>query len=299
MSDNLKAGAYVKEFTRARRSWSNQIIPPLMVVLVIASVWYALQSRPAVPLSPPTSHATNTSSHVKASAVANPQPVVDSSFAPMSPVVHKQKDHLEFSVDTAPIQKVQKVEFYVEQQFVGAAYSQPYAVTVREADLSAGSHTVVAKIFTDSGTKQSKPAAFTAAASSVVTPPAETTIPTPSPSQPPAQTVPVPQNLAVTAAADGTSATLNWDAVAGATGYQVWRDGNLIASPTGTGYSDTGLNPGQTYDYTVVTVADTSSSVPSDAVAVTMPDPHVLGDSTTSPGFADQSAGAPDQSLSN
>jgi len=44
---------------------------------------------------------------------------------------------------------------------------------------------------------------------------------------------------------------VNWSAVSIAVSYKVYRDGSLIASPTTTSYSNTGLTPGTTYSYTI------------------------------------------------
>jgi len=60
---------------------------------------------------------------------------------------------------------------------------------------------------------------------------------------------PTPTNL-VAAPGDGT-VTLAWSAVPGATGYQVFRGPTLLASPTATTYTDSGLVDGTSYSYTV------------------------------------------------
>ncbi|MEV4623271.1 DUF4832 domain-containing protein [Asanoa sp. NPDC049573] len=63
----------------------------------------------------------------------------------------------------------------------------------------------------------------------------------------------VPSGLAVTGVTN-TSVSLSWSAATdnvGVTGYQVFRDGVLAGSPTGTTFTDTGRSPGQTYQYTV------------------------------------------------
>lgn len=271
-----------------RHTWVNRTVPPVMGLIVAASVWYVLQNRPSVPVGSTGAHPASPAIH--ASATPTSQTAVDTTpIAPISPVVHKERDHLKFTVEAPSIKKVQKVEFYVEQQFVGAAYSQPYAVVVREADLAVGAHTVVAKIYTDTGTTQSKPAAFTATA----TQPSQVindSLAVPQPPAPTTSAVPVPQNLSVAATSDGMSATLSWDGVAAATSYQIWRDGSQVATSTGAGYTDTGLTPGHTYDYAVIAVIGNKLSAQSTAIAVTMPDPHVLGDSTTDPGLANPPA---------
>ena len=59
---------------------------------------------------------------------------------------------------------------------------------------------------------------------------------------------------------------LTWPAVAGATSYQVFRDGNLVSSPALATFTDTALVNGTTYSYTVKAVNQGGSSVLSDAV---------------------------------
>ena len=276
----------------ARHSWTNRIVPPLLMLAVTASVWYALDSRPTASVSPPLESSTSakklTPPKVTGVAEAVPQSVI-------SPVITKQKGQIRFSVNAASFAHIQKVEYFVENQFVGTAYSQPYAVAVSENDLRAGQHTVVAKIYMAASTRQSQPTTFvatpkvsTGSTSSDETSPAAT----PAPSAP-ATTLNAPAGLTVSAATDGTSATLSWDAVVGATGYQIWRDGAKIATSSGTGYTDTALNPGQTYDYQVLAISSGEVSALSSAVPVTMPDPHVLGDMTSEPGLVTQSAPQP------
>lgn len=48
-----------------------------------------------------------------------------------------------------------------------------------------------------------------------------------------------------------TQINISWNAVSGATGYYVYRDGTQITSTTGTSYSNTGLTCGTNYSYTV------------------------------------------------
>ncbi|GAA5198505.1 hypothetical protein GCM10023322_72080 [Rugosimonospora acidiphila] len=68
-----------------------------------------------------------------------------------------------------------------------------------------------------------------------------------------------------------TSATLSWTGATdnvGVVGYAVYRGGTLVASPTGTTFTDTGLPPGA-YRYTVVARdAAGNASAPSNAVTV-------------------------------
>jgi chitodextrinase len=62
-----------------------------------------------------------------------------------------------------------------------------------------------------------------------------------------------PANLTATAPSL-SRVDLSWGASSdnvGVTGYEVYRDGSLIATPTGTTYSDTGVSAGTTYTYQV------------------------------------------------
>lgn len=65
---------------------------------------------------------------------------------------------------------------------------------------------------------------------------------------------PPPSNLTATVVSP-TRIDLSWSSVSLAVSYKVYRDGSLIASPTTTFYSDTGLTPGATYSYTVSAVS--------------------------------------------
>ncbi len=72
---------------------------------------------------------------------------------------------------------------------------------------------------------------------------------------PPTDTTAPSQVTGLSASAISTSQIdLSWSAASdnvGVTGYNIYRGGNLIATTTGTSYSDTGLNSGTTYSYTV------------------------------------------------
>jgi len=59
-----------------------------------------------------------------------------------------------------------------------------------------------------------------------------------------------PANLAVTATT-ATSVSLSWSASSGATGYDVYRDGQAAGSTTATSFTDTGLTASTSYTYTV------------------------------------------------
>src|SRR5213596_2001899 len=119
------------------------------------------------------------------------------------------------------------------------------------------------------GTRSFTVAAFDAAGNvsapsaplSVTTPPlADTTAPT------------TPTGLAASALTL-TSLTLSWSSATdnvGVTGYRVYRDGTLVASPSGTSVSITGLSAGTLYSFTVSAFdAAGNVSAPSAALPVT------------------------------
>lgn len=62
--------------------------------------------------------------------------------------------------------------------------------------------------------------------------------------------LPAPSGLATTGVTD-TSITLNWNSVATAASYAVYRDGARIATPAGATFTDTGLSPGSSHTYSV------------------------------------------------
>lgn len=67
------------------------------------------------------------------------------------------------------------------------------------------------------------------------------------------QTPAAPENFRQTAK-DYFSMSLAWDWVSDATSYKLYRDGTLLATLTGTSYTDTGLQPSTAYTYTVTGV---------------------------------------------
>jgi chitodextrinase len=97
-------------------------------------------------------------------------------------------------------------------------------------------------------------------------------------STPPSDTTPPsqPGNLQATAL-DPNRVALSWSASTdnvGVTGYRVYRNSSLVATVTGTGYTDTGLAPATTYAYQVVAYdAAGNASSPASASATTPSDP--------------------------
>ncbi|MER5349229.1 PHB depolymerase family esterase [Kitasatospora sp. NPDC002551] len=87
-------------------------------------------------------------------------------------------------------------------------------------------------------------------------------------------TVPgLPAPTGLTATPTGADAvTLGWQPVSGAASYRVFRDGALVASPTGTAYTDGGLGAGTSHGYAVAAVAaDGTAGARSATVTATTP----------------------------
>jgi chitodextrinase len=85
-----------------------------------------------------------------------------------------------------------------------------------------------------------------------------------------AQTIQAPGNVQVVATS-GTTVTVSWDLVTGATGYRVYRGGVQVTQTTNRTFNDTGLTPGTTYSYTVSSVDLIQESSQSSPVTVTTP----------------------------
>jgi len=82
---------------------------------------------------------------------------------------------------------------------------------------------------------------------------------------------PAPTNLTATVVGSN-QIDLSWSAVSEAANYKVYRGGVLVASPTTTSYSDTGVGPGITYSYTVSAVnIDGAESPQGSPISVTIP----------------------------
>jgi fibronectin type 3 domain-containing protein len=74
------------------------------------------------------------------------------------------------------------------------------------------------------------------------------------------------------AAAPGdASMSLSWTPSVGATGYRVYRDGVLVASPAGASYTDTFLVNGTSYTWTVTAVKQNSPQSPASAPVTSAP----------------------------
>lgn len=135
--------------------------------------------------------------------------------------------------------QVVSVEFFRGAASLGVDTSVPYSVVWSNA--TAGSHTFTA-VATDNGGARTTSTPVTIAVSQGPGP--DTTPPS------------VPSGLS-SSSQTATSITLSWSAStdnpggSGIAGYDVYRNGGLVGSPSGTGYSDTGLTPDTAYSYRV------------------------------------------------
>jgi len=115
------------------------------------------------------------------------------------------------------------------------------------------------------------------------------------PPPPPANVAAVPQSP--------TQILVTWDDVSGwhdgddeVEEYRVYRDGNLVATPSGTSHLDSGLQPGTTYRYEVSAVSeddDKEGGKSHPVTATTPPAPDVTP--PTAPTGLQANASAPDQ----
>lgn len=246
--------------------WVNRAAPPLILAAVASCVWYTWKNH-----VPPTVYQAAATDQLTVVANATPTPAPQ----PVNTVITKQGDDLQFSLQKVPYKNVQRVEFYIENQLIGAAYTAPYSISVKASDMAAGSHTATAKIVTPATTTAAVPATFTTPPPSAPPTNPSTSTPEAKPvviSTPVAHTLAAPGNVAATVGTGGGSAVLTWSAPDGAAQYQIWRDGTQIAVAASTTYTDTGLVGGQSYVYQIAAVdSANNTSGFSNAVNVTMP----------------------------
>ena len=81
---------------------------------------------------------------------------------------------------------------------------------------------------------------------------------------------PTPTGLSATAIS-ATRVDLTWNVSSGATGYALYRDGGLLATPTSTSFSDTTVSPSTLYAYAVAATNGSGSSGASAPVQVSTP----------------------------
>jgi hypothetical protein len=96
----------------------------------------------------------------------------------------------------------------------------------------------------------------------------------------PRDAVPPTAPTALSAAASGTGAALQWTAASddyAVEGYIVTRDGVQIGTPVTTAFADTGLVPGSTVTYTVAAIDAGGNVGPAATVSLTIPDPTPPG----------------------
>nr|WP_042194304.1 glycosyl hydrolase family 18 protein [Kibdelosporangium sp. MJ126-NF4]CEL21232.1 Chitinase [Kibdelosporangium sp. MJ126-NF4]CTQ96201.1 Chitinase (EC 3.2.1.14) [Kibdelosporangium sp. MJ126-NF4] len=84
-------------------------------------------------------------------------------------------------------------------------------------------------------------------------------------------TIPAAPSGFSASATSPTSASLSWNGPANATGYRVYRNNQLIASPTASTHVDSGLTAETTYSYQVSAVNSVGESPKTPAVSVTTP----------------------------
>lgn len=277
-----------------KHRWVNRAAPPLILATIASCVWYAWKNHVS-----PAMYQTAATDQLTAVANTIPKAVPQ----PVNTVITKQGDDLQFSLQAVPYKNVQRVEFYVENQLIGAAYTAPYSISVKASNMAAGSHTATAKIVTPAATAAAVPATFTTPLPS--TPPTNPSASTPAVkpvviSTPVAHTVAAPGNVAVAVGTDGSNAILTWNASDGTAQYQIWRDGTQIALVAGTTYTDTGVVGGQSYVYQLAAVdgANNTSDF-SSAVSVTMPAASTSDATTSSAASSDQLKQTSEQSTSD
>ena len=133
---------------------------------------------------------------------------------------------------------ISRVEFFRGGSSIGIDTSAPYSASWSNA--SAGSHTLRA-VATDNDNAIASSATITI---SVTTAGGDTTAPS------------VPGGLAA-GSRTATSIALSWNGStddaggSGIAGYDVYRNGNLVGSPSSPAYTDGGLTPSTTYNYRV------------------------------------------------
>ena len=293
-------------YTLGSHRWTSRLFPPLLLAVVIGSVWYA------------AAHRNDGASAVTALATTTTTPIhIVPKTTPVAalplPTVQKQKGKVQFGVDATKVAGVQKVEFYVGNQLMGAAYGTPFTVSVDENSLQTGNHQVVAKVYTDQTTVQTPAADFSTDAANApstdpttpkTTTPIQTTPvatnPAPTSTPPVATTAPdTPANVTGLVENDGT-VNISWDAPTnnnGTLNYEVWRDNTKLITTADTSYTDATVQPGQTYSYQIVAVdANSNTSAPSSPYSITTPSSPDAGtqpQNSATPGDKSQPASTP------
>lgn len=168
------------------------------------------------------------------------QPPTVSLTAPANGSTHPSGSNIVVSANAADSDgSIAKVEFFRGAASLGVDTTSPYSVTWNNA--TAGSHAFKA-VATDNGNASTTSATATISVSG--TPPTDTTAPS------------VPTGLA-SPSQTSSSVSLTWNAStdnaggSGVAGYDVYRNGGLVGSPSSTSYTDTGLAASTSYNYRV------------------------------------------------
>ena len=163
---------------------------------------------------------------------------------------------------------VSRVEFWVDGALKVTDTTSPYNGTIDTRSLSNGSHTVTAKAYDTATTPNVSTVTVGVRASNGGEPP------------PAGDTIAPSVPAGVTAlAANSTSVNVAWGpsvdigiGASGVAGYNVLRNGVVIASPTGLTYTDTGRTANTSYSYSVQAFdVAANKSASSAAVSVTTP----------------------------
>ncbi len=277
--------------------WTNRIFPPLVIVAVVGGVWYAATHRAEETAVAETTHTTTP-------VVTSAKPVQQTAVAADTlamPLVEKLPGKVRFTVTPKKTAKVQKVEFYVSNRLVGAAYSEPFTVSIDEKSLQPGTHQVVAKVYTDADTQNTPPADFVSTVTPgtkpstdaiATTPPATTgstasgnsgqtqqgsSDPNPG-SGTTAQPASPPTNVVATASDSTPEISVSWSAPAdgSATAYRIVRGGTTLEDNySGTTYLDDSVAADTPYTYQIISIGSDGStaSASSNPVTYTAPGP--------------------------
>jgi chitodextrinase len=148
---------------------------------------------------------------------------------------------------------VTKVEWYLDGSLQSSTTSSPYSFTWNTRNASNGSHQITSKSYDAAGNMGTSTAV-------TVTVSNDLTAPT------------VPTGLSVTSTGM-TQTQLSWNASTddtAVTGYHIWRNGTQVATVTATSYTDSNLNSGTTYNYSISAFdAEGNESVQSATVSAT------------------------------
>lgn len=160
--------------------------------------------------------------------------------------------------------RISRVAFYAGATFIGSRSKKPFSISW--SDAPAGTHVLTA-VATDSARASTTSAGVTiqvATAADALAPSVPAGLNSPSQSQ--------------------SGITLAWsassDSDSGVAGYDVFRDGALVASPAQPAYADAGLTAGQTYRY-AVRARDNAGNASAQSAALSV---QTLAAGTTDPG---------------